>query len=66
MPPEPQAAVPTLDLPARSQRVGSAKTSPVRDLLALTQRPEVISFAGGLPHPSCSTSKGSGARSMRR
>lgn len=51
MPTAPQAAVPTLDLPARSQRVGSAKTSPVRDLLALTQRPEVISFAGGLPAP---------------
>ncbi|MFI7678917.1 PLP-dependent aminotransferase family protein [Actinophytocola sp. NPDC049390] len=27
------------------------KSSPVRDLLALTQRPEVISFAGGLPAP---------------
>lgn len=38
-------------LPGRSQRAGSAKTSPVRDLLALTRRPEVISFAGGLPAP---------------
>ncbi|MFF1541324.1 PLP-dependent aminotransferase family protein [Microbacterium sp. NPDC058269] len=38
-------------LPSRSQRSGSAKTSPVRDLLALTERPEVISFAGGLPAP---------------
>ncbi len=38
-------------LPQRSQRAGSAKTSPVRDLLALTRRPEVISFAGGLPAP---------------
>lgn len=36
-------------LPERSRRAGSAKTSPVRDLLALTERPEVISFAGGLP-----------------
>ncbi len=27
------------------------QSSPVRDLLALTQRPEVISFAGGLPAP---------------
>jgi 2-aminoadipate transaminase len=27
------------------------KSSPVRDLLALTLRPEVISFAGGLPAP---------------
>lgn len=38
-------------LPGRSARAGSAKTSPVRDLLALTERPEVISFAGGLPAP---------------
>lgn len=28
-----------------------AASSPVRDLLALTERPEVISFAGGLPAP---------------
>ena len=38
-------------LPGRSLRAESAKTSPVRDLLALTERPEVISFAGGLPAP---------------
>lgn len=47
----PQISAPTRDLPDRSQRAGSAKTSPVRDLLALTERPEVISFAGGLPAP---------------
>lgn len=35
--------------PAR--RLQGVKSSPVRDLLALTQRPEVISFAGGLPAP---------------
>jgi DNA-binding transcriptional MocR family regulator len=35
--------------PAR--RLHGVKSSPVRDLLALTQRPEVISFAGGLPAP---------------
>jgi 2-aminoadipate transaminase len=29
----------------------SAKSSPVRELLALTERPGVISFAGGLPAP---------------
>ncbi|GAA5149428.1 PLP-dependent aminotransferase family protein [Microbacterium pseudoresistens] len=39
------------DLPSVSQRAGSARTSPVRDLLALTERPAVISFAGGLPAP---------------
>jgi len=37
--------------PGRSKRAAAAKTSPVRDLLALTERPEVISFAGGLPAP---------------
>ncbi|WP_459714096.1 aminotransferase-like domain-containing protein [Actinophytocola sp. KF-1] len=35
--------------PAR--RLQGVRSSPVRDLLALTQRPEVISFAGGLPAP---------------
>lgn len=35
--------------PAR--RLEGVKSSPVRDLLALTLRPEVISFAGGLPAP---------------
>lgn len=45
------AAATVLALPPRSQRAGNAKTSPVRDLLALTERPEVISFAGGLPAP---------------
>ena len=39
---------PTPPLARRLQGVGS---SPVRELLALTQRPEVISFAGGLPAP---------------
>ncbi|MGV2901366.1 hypothetical protein ACNPM4_06785, partial [Microbacterium sp. AGC62] len=47
----PHAAAAALTLPPRSQRAGNAKTSPVRDLLALTERPEVISFAGGLPAP---------------
>jgi len=35
--------------PAR--RLQGVRSSPVRDLLALTLRPEVISFAGGLPAP---------------
>ncbi|WP_337003349.1 MULTISPECIES: aminotransferase-like domain-containing protein [unclassified Microbacterium] len=47
----PQTSAPLAALPDRSRRVGSARTSPVRDLLALTARPEVISFAGGLPAP---------------
>jgi 2-aminoadipate transaminase len=39
--------------PGRTPRtpVITAASSPVRDLLALTERPEVISFAGGLPAP---------------
>lgn len=47
----PQTSARTRALPDRSRRAGAAKTSPVRDLLALTERPEVISFAGGLPAP---------------
>ncbi|MFG2224104.1 PLP-dependent aminotransferase family protein [Streptomyces sp. NPDC048644] len=39
---------PAPGLAARAARTGS---SPVRDILALTARPEVISFAGGLPAP---------------
>ncbi len=34
-----------------AQRTKSAKSSIIRELLKLTQRPEVISFAGGLPAP---------------
>ncbi|GAB7190097.1 PLP-dependent aminotransferase family protein [Kineococcus sp. NUM-3379] len=40
--------LPPPPLAARSRGLGS---SPVRDLLALVSRPEVISFAGGLPAP---------------
>ncbi|MFE0381981.1 PLP-dependent aminotransferase family protein [Streptomyces inhibens] len=42
------AVTPVPELAARAARTGS---SPVRDILALTARPEVISFAGGLPAP---------------
>src|SRR6478672_4995889 len=38
-------------LPAVSERFLGVASSVVRDLLALTQRPGVISFAGGLPAP---------------
>ncbi|MFL4496336.1 PLP-dependent aminotransferase family protein [Streptomyces sp. VTCC 41912] len=44
----PLATAPVPELAARAVRTGS---SPVRDILALTARPEVISFAGGLPAP---------------
>ncbi|KAF3466752.1 PLP-dependent aminotransferase family protein [Streptomyces sp. Tu 3180] len=41
-------AAPTPPLAARARGVGG---SPVRDILAVTARPEVINFAGGLPAP---------------
>ncbi|MFZ0795454.1 MAG: hypothetical protein WAM65_16940, partial [Candidatus Korobacteraceae bacterium] len=34
-----------------AQRTKSVKSSVIRELLKITQRPEVISFAGGLPAP---------------
>lgn len=38
-------------LPSLSARLADVSSSPVRDILELTQREEVISFAGGLPAP---------------
>lgn len=38
-------------LPPLSTRLAGVQSSPVRDILELTQRAEVISFAGGLPAP---------------
>lgn len=38
-------------VPPLSARIGAVRSSVVRDLLALTERPGVISFAGGLPAP---------------
>ncbi|PWJ53775.1 2-aminoadipate transaminase [Quadrisphaera granulorum] len=48
----PSAISPTIStsLPL-AQRLRGVSSSPVRDLLALAARPEVISFAGGLPAP---------------
>ncbi|HEX4364888.1 MAG TPA: PLP-dependent aminotransferase family protein [Solirubrobacteraceae bacterium] len=37
--------------PPLSSRLADVRSSPVRDILELTQRAEVISFAGGLPAP---------------
>lgn len=34
-----------------SQRMSNIKASEIRELLKLTQKPEIISFAGGLPAP---------------
>ncbi|MEU6768864.1 PLP-dependent aminotransferase family protein [Streptomyces sp. NPDC046853] len=48
------AAVPaatTAPTPPLAARAASVGGSPVRDILAVTARPEVINFAGGLPAP---------------
>ncbi|MCF3147710.1 PLP-dependent aminotransferase family protein [Streptomyces platensis] len=50
-----RASAPVPGLAARAARTGS---SPVRDILALTARPEVISFAGGLPAPELFDTEG--------
>ncbi|WP_037674579.1 PLP-dependent aminotransferase family protein [Streptomyces griseus] len=42
---------PTASLPPLAARTGTIGGSPVRDILAVTARPEVINFAGGLPAP---------------
>ncbi|MCQ4080659.1 PLP-dependent aminotransferase family protein [Streptomyces sp. RB6PN25] len=46
------------DVPALAARAASVAASPVREILALTARPEVISFAGGLPAPELFDSAG--------
>ncbi|QKV93131.1 PLP-dependent aminotransferase family protein [Streptomyces sp. NA02950] len=46
------------DVPALAARAASVAGSPVRDILALTARPEVISFAGGLPAADLFDTKG--------
>ncbi len=38
-------------LPSLAAQLADVRSSPVRDILELTQRDEVISFAGGLPAP---------------
>ncbi|MFI0937850.1 PLP-dependent aminotransferase family protein [Streptomyces sp. NPDC021020] len=48
-------AAPLPPLAARARDVGA---SPVREILALTARPEVISFAGGLPAPELFDAEG--------
>ncbi|WP_155055359.1 aminotransferase-like domain-containing protein [Streptomyces blattellae] len=46
--PAPSTPAPVPPLAGRARSVGG---SPVRDILAVTARPEVINFAGGLPAP---------------
>ncbi|KAB1144255.1 PLP-dependent aminotransferase family protein [Streptomyces luteolifulvus] len=49
------AAAPVPPLAARARSIGG---SPVRDILAVTARPEVINFAGGLPAPELFDAEG--------
>ncbi|MEU9253873.1 PLP-dependent aminotransferase family protein [Streptomyces sp. NPDC048270] len=44
--------------PAFASRAASVGGSPVREILALTERPGVISFAGGLPAPELFDAEG--------
>ncbi|GGN85233.1 aminotransferase [Streptomyces albiflavescens] len=45
-------------LPPLATRVAEVGGSPVRDILAVTARPEVINFAGGLPAPELFDAEG--------
>jgi 2-aminoadipate transaminase len=38
-------------LPPVARRLAGVQSSPVRDILALTEHPDLISFAGGMPAP---------------
>ncbi|MCX5170705.1 PLP-dependent aminotransferase family protein [Streptomyces antibioticus] len=49
--PAPASAPASAPVPPTAARVRSTGGSPVRDILAVTARPEVINFAGGLPAP---------------
>ncbi len=42
----------TSALPRLATRAANANSSIIREILKVTQRPEVISFAGGLPSPA--------------
>ena len=46
--------------PEPARRLRGVESSPVRDILALTERPGMISFAGGLPEPSLFDADGLG------
>ncbi len=52
------ASAATAPLPPLAARARSIGGSPVRDILAVTARPEVINFAGGLPAPELFDAEG--------
>lgn len=45
-------------VPPLAARVAAVGGSPVRDILAVTERPEVVNFAGGLPAPELFDTEG--------
>ncbi|GAQ67630.1 aminotransferase-like domain-containing protein [Streptomyces scabiei] len=45
-------------VPGLAERVAAVGGSPVRDILAVTSRPEVVNFAGGLPAPELFDAEG--------
>ncbi|MDT0574184.1 PLP-dependent aminotransferase family protein [Streptomyces sp. DSM 3412] len=45
-------------VPGFAERVAAVGGSPVRDILAVTSRPEVVNFAGGLPAPELFDTEG--------
>ncbi|MFH9573774.1 PLP-dependent aminotransferase family protein [Streptomyces sp. NPDC017230] len=53
-----QAPAPVVSPPSLAARARSIGGSPVRDILAVTARPEVINFAGGLPAPELFDAEG--------
>ncbi|MFC1401126.1 MULTISPECIES: PLP-dependent aminotransferase family protein [Streptacidiphilus] len=57
-PAETRAAEAPAPVPALAARTAEVGGSPVREILALTARPEVISFAGGLPAPELFDAEG--------
>ncbi|MFF8270556.1 PLP-dependent aminotransferase family protein [Streptomyces sp. NPDC016562] len=56
--PVPAPVPATAPVPAFAARTASVQGSPVREILALTERPGVISFAGGLPAPELFDAEG--------
>lgn len=55
------AAVAGAPVPGFAGRVTAVQGSPVRDILAVTSRPEVVNFAGGLPAPELFDTEGMAA-----
>jgi 2-aminoadipate transaminase len=55
------AAVAAAPVPGFAGRVTAVQGSPVRDILAVTSRPEVVNFAGGLPAPELFDTEGMAA-----